>query len=87
MLPVPQEEASGAVPVAAARPVSGGADATHPQLADESSCLLHRQLALLPHDALNGLQDVPGHGDIPADVDVAPLLLQCFEHSLGQLLL
>lgn len=61
--------------------------ATHPQLADESACLLHRQLALLPHDALNGLEDVPGHGDIPADVDVASLLLQRFEHGLGQLLL
>lgn len=67
--------------------VSRGAAATHPQLADESACLLHRQLALLPHDALNGLEDIPGHGDIAADIDVASLLLQCFEHGLGQLLL
>lgn len=85
--PVLQEEAPGAAPVAGACMVSGRADATHPQLADESACLLHRQLALLPHDALNGLEDVPGHGDIPTDVDVASLLLQCFEHGLGQLLL
>lgn len=87
VLPVLQEEAPGAAPVAGACMVSGRADATHPQLADESACLLHRQLALLPHDALNGLEDVPGHGDIPTDVDVASLLLQCFEHGLGQLLL
>lgn len=64
-----------------------GMDTTHPQLADESACLLHRQLALLPHDALNGLEDVPSHGDIPTDVDVASLLLQRFVHRLGQLLL
>lgn len=63
------------------------ADTTHPQLAEEGPSLLGRQLALLPHDALHGLQDVPGHGDIPAHVDVASLLLQRFEHRLGQLLL
>jgi len=66
---------------------SRGAEPAHPQLADERSCLLHRQLALLPDNALDGLEDVPGHGDIPTDVDVASLLLQCFEHGLGQLLL
>lgn len=60
---------------------------THPQLAEEGSCLLSRQLALLPHDELHGLEHVPGHGDIPTDVDVASLLLQCLEHGLGQLLL
>lgn len=82
VLPLVQEEAAGAAPAAGA-----GTAATHPQLADEGTRLLHRQLALLPHDALHGLQDVPGHGDVPADVDVASLLLQCFVHGLGQLLL
>lgn len=73
--------------MAGAGAASGGAGTTHPQLADERARLLHRQLALLPHDALNSLEDVPGHGDIPTDVDVASLLLQRFEHGLGQLLL
>lgn len=82
VLPLMQEEAAGAAPAAGA-----GTAATHPQLADEGARLLHRQLALLPHDALHGLQDVPSHGDVPADVDVASLLLQCFVHGLGQLLL
>lgn len=78
-----QREAAGAVPLAG----GGTTGTTHPQLADEGSCLLHRQLALLPHDALDSLEDVPSHGDIPADVDVASLLLQRSEDGLGQLLL
>lgn len=61
--------------------------ATHPQSADEHAGILHRELPLLGHDALDGFEDVGGHGDIPADVNVAPLLLQGSVHSFRQLLL
>lgn len=60
---------------------------THPQPADEHAGIFHRELPLLGHDALDGFEDVGGHRDIPADVNVAPLLLQGSVHSFRQLLL
>lgn len=60
---------------------------THPQSADEYAGVLHRELPLLGHDALDGLEDIGGHGDVPADVNVAPLLLQGSVHGFRQLLL
>lgn len=59
----------------------------HPQAADEHAGVLHRELPLPGHDALDGFEDVGGHGDIPTDVNVAPLLLQGSVHSFRQLLL
>lgn len=60
---------------------------THPQPADEHTSVLHRELPLLSHDALDGLEDVGGHGDVPAHVNVAPLLLQGLVQGFRQLLL
>ena len=60
---------------------------THPQPADEHASVLYGEFPLLGHDALDGFEDIGGHGDVPTDVNVAPLLLQGSVHSLGQLLL
>lgn len=60
---------------------------THPQPADEHAGVLHRELPLLGHDALHGFEDIGRHGDVPADVNVAPLLLQGSVHGFCQLLL
>lgn len=60
---------------------------THPQPADEHASVLHRELPLLGHDALDGFEDIGSHGDVSADVNVAPLLLQGSVHGFCQLLL
>ena len=59
----------------------------HPQPTDEHAGVLHRELPLLGHDALHGFEDIGCHGDVPADVNVAPLLLQGSVHGFCQLLL
>lgn len=58
-----------------------------PQPADEHASVLHRELPLLGHDALDGFEDIGSHGDVSADVNVAPLLLQGSVHGFCQLLL
>lgn len=60
---------------------------THPQPADEHTSILLREFPLLGHYALDGFEDISGHGNVPADINMASLLLQGAVHRLGQLFL
>ena len=64
----------------------GGDVASYPQLADEEAGVLQAHVGLLFDNLLDGLEDIPGHCDIPTHIDVSSLLLQVPVHSLWQLL-
>lgn len=55
---------------------------SYPKLADEEASILQAHVALLLDDLLDSLENIPGHCNIPADVDVSSLLLQALVHRL-----
>lgn len=59
---------------------------SYPKLADEEASILQAHVALLLDDLLDSLENVAGHCDIAANVDVSSLLPQALVHSLRQLL-
>lgn len=59
---------------------------SYPEFADEEAGVLQAHAALLLYDLLDGLENIPGHRNIPAHVDVSSLLPQALVHGLRQLL-
>lgn len=56
----------------------------YPEFADGVARLDQRHPPFLRQDLLDGLQDPRGHGDVPANVDVALALAQDFEDVVRQ---
>lgn len=59
---------------------------SYPKLADEEASILQAHVALLLDDLLDSLENITGHCNIPAHVDVSSLLPQALVHHLWQLL-
>lgn len=59
---------------------------SYPKLAEEEASVLQAHAALLLDDLLHGLENVSGHGDVPAHVDVSTFLPQALVHRLRQML-
>lgn len=59
---------------------------SYPKPADEQASVLQAHVALLFDDLLDVLENIPGHCNIPAHVDVSSLLPQALVHPLWQLL-
>lgn len=58
---------------------------SYPKPADEQASVLQAHVALLLDDLLDILENVPGHRNIAAHVDVSSLLPQALVHPLWQL--
>lgn len=59
---------------------------SYPKPADEQASVLQAHVALLLDDLLDVLENIPGHCNIPAHIDVSSLLPQALVHPLWQLL-